>query len=186
MTICLSPPVFANDKNQSEHVVTTQTEFGLEMIYAMMGSAAGNGGALVLFILLDIVPGFFESPDFVPPDLVSNPLVALLLIAPAVSVAITMHFFYPQVKEVKANLFLSILGNLLGVLVHSLLMIPIFLNFQRPTISESVTTLAPIALITAVLIESLFTVFFYDWSKSWDIKSSASAPGLLLVKSFKF
>lgn len=172
----LSFPTFAHEPWQlsvSEPPATTPSDYWLETSFALVGSAAGNGAALLTFFLLDVLPPALSSePEKSDWISAGGPIWSLLLILPMITTPLALHLFYPLPENIQVDPWQTAFGGFLTVSMHTLLMIPVFLLVQQPSFSQSIYLMAPLAFFSAVLLEGMGTAWFYDQSRRFSLHIS--------------
>lgn len=169
-----TPTPFAqlnNEKNRDS------TAYWLNTLQASGGSAAGNATVIALFIALDILPALFNAPDSWVTS--AGPLLSLLVLIPAVTTPLFMHLWSPHAKS--EHWLGSGIASLISTLLHLGLMIGLGLSLNNMGLTNGLANsfylLAPVGLISAVLIESMGTAAGYRVAKAW--KSTTQRPQAL-------
>ncbi|PIQ25870.1 hypothetical protein COW36_22290 [bacterium (Candidatus Blackallbacteria) CG17_big_fil_post_rev_8_21_14_2_50_48_46] len=167
-------------------LLSTPSDYWMETSFALVGSAAGNGVALLSFFLVDIAPTALSDGSSAPADLIGSggALWLLLLLLPALTTPLTLQFFYPLPEHLQTDFWSTLLGSSAAVLLHAVLMIPLFFLAKQPSLSQSIYLIAPAALFSGILIEGLATAWFYDQSRS--LRLEQADAGLKLVYHLTF
>lgn len=162
---------------------TTEADYWLASSYAAVGSLAGNGAVFLTVFALDLLPGIVGQPDA---DWVNQFffLTPLLLLMPMATLVLSLESYFPKPPHIDSNLWQTILGSALSVVVHAVLMLPMFYIFDQGSFSKTFYLLAPTAVITAALVEGMGTAFFFDKSRHWRV--TPEPGGLRLSYSLAF
>jgi hypothetical protein len=150
-----------NEKNRES------TAFWLNALQASGGSAAGNATVIALFIALDVVPHLFNPPgDWIHG---AGPLLGLLLLIPAMTTPLFMHLWSPHAKA--EHWLGSGIASLLSTLLHLGLMLGIGFTLNSMGLTDGLANtfylLAPVGLISAVLLEGMGTAAGYQVASTW-------------------
>jgi len=176
---------FSLDVSQAQ-VAPTDLDYWSNSIYAMGGSAAGNGLILLTVLALDLAPLVFTNEGEVPADWVGSAGVWLFLLGviPVISTTLLMHVSSPKADW--ESVFWTGLGSLLSVLVHSLVVVlPMSLIFQQGSPTETFYLVAPVALLTGVIFEGLTAAQFHQFSERWRV-SQTPGGGIMLSHQIDF
>lgn len=188
LALAIQPVVLADPPSVPLITVATQTdaEYWLDSTYAMTGSAAGNVAILLTVLALDLVPDALAKTGEPPPDLVNgNVLLGFLMILPVLTTAFALHWFAPKSEHLDTDLGQTLLGSAIGTLVHLVVLIPLVLLLPHGnTTQQTVYDLAPVGILTGVLLEGLFAAQFYGKSKHWRVESNQM--GLVVVHRIPF
>lgn len=145
-----------NEKNRES------TAYWLNTLQASGGSAAGNATVIALFIALDILPALLNSPDSWITG--AGPLLSLLVLIPAITTPLFMHLWSPHAKS--EHWLGSGIASLISTLIHLGLMVGLGLTLNSMGLTDGIANsfylLAPVGLISAVLIESMGTAAGYQ------------------------
>lgn len=165
----------------------TESDLWLNSTYALGGAAAGNASAVLVFGLIDILPllltqvGWIEgSPNWVEG---AGPWLLLLLLLPMAGTPLLMHLNSPEARVESVGW--SIAGSVISTLLHALLMIPLVFVFGQGKLSDTVYLLAPAAVITALILESLGTAGAHQLGETWRL-TPTSDTGLQLTRHWSF
>lgn len=173
---------------QSLIAVETQTdpEYWLDSTYAMTGSALGHTAVLLTILTLDLLPDALAKTGETPADLVNgNVLLGFLLVVPVLTTAFALQWFAPKSEHLSTDFGQTLIGSALGALLHVAILIPMVLLLPHgSTTQQTVYDLAPIGILTGVLLEGLMAAHFYGRSKQWQIQQSQG--GVLLVHRIPF
>jgi len=166
----------------------TESDYWLNSTYALGGSAAGHGVVVLTVVLLDILPAVFAAEGQAPDDWIgaAGPLLALLLLVPMISTPLMMHIFSPKTEW--EYVLWSTVGAVLSVILHALLMVPLFLFFAEDSASFAQTfyLLAPAAISSALVVEALGTAWFHHLGASgWQL-APTPAGGVQLSHQLRF
>jgi hypothetical protein len=164
---------------------TTEADYWLDVTYGMAGSAIGNGAILLTVIGLDLAPGLIgQSGDWVNS---AAPWLAFLILVPIASTTLMLHFAAPTPEGIETDFWQTLLGSSAGVILHTLLLIPLVLAFNQGSVSETFYLLAPAGFLSGVLTEGLVSALFHNQSRRWVVQASApGTAGLMLVHRLAF
>ncbi len=181
-----SQPALISFQQNSDPVSSTEFDYWLEASVAMAGSAAGNGAAFLSFLLLDLVPPIYGMTTSAKPSWVNadSPFLAFYLLLPILAAPLALYLFYPLPEGVSVDHAQTLLASLGAVLLHTALMIPVFLFMNQANFSQNFYLAAPIAFFSALVLEGMATAWMFDHSRRLTLQQADN--GLKLVYSLPF
>jgi hypothetical protein len=170
----------------TDQVKSTDYDYWLETGIAMAGSAAGNGATLLSVLLLDFIPPILgvttsDKSNWVNTD---SPFLAFYLLLPILAMPLALHLFYPLPEGIEVNYWQTLLASLGSVLLHTALMIPVFLAMQQPSFNQNFYLVVPIAFFSAIVLEGMATAWVFDQSRTLSLQQADS--GLKVVYRLSF
>jgi len=181
-----SQPALISFQQSSDPISSTEFDYWLEASVAMAGSAAGNGAAFLSFLLLDLVPPIYGMTSTTKPSWVNadSPFLAFYLFLPILAAPLALYLFYPLPEGISADHGQTLLASLGAVLLHTALMIPVFLFMNQPNFSQNFYLAAPIAFFSALVLEGMATAWIFDRSRKLRLEQADN--GLKLVYTLPF
>lgn len=179
-------PALISFAQKTDTVNSTEFDFWMETSVAMAGSAAGNGAALLSFLLLDLVPPIYGVTTTAKPNWVNadSPFLAFYLLLPILAAPLALYLFYPLPAGVSADFGQTFLASLGAVLLHTVLMIPVFLLMNQPNFSQNIYLTAPLAFFSALVLEGMATAWIFDRSRNLSLQQADNGLKLVYTQSF--